>query len=137
MLEGKEKRAIVRRENRAAALRALGCSEELPRQRPALARHVAGIEPVGDARRGLAGPQHGARIEHGDASGILGQALRDRVRLAPGAFVRVTFATGVAANRDSALTLVRKYRDGSVAARAFSMAAMKSISSTGLLLPIL
>ena len=30
-------------------------------------------------------------------------ALRDRVRLAPGAFVRVTFATGVAPNRDVAL----------------------------------
>jgi len=49
-------------------------------------------------------------------------ALRDRVRLAPGAFVRVTFATGVAQNRDEAIALVRKYRDGSVAARAFSMA---------------
>jgi cyclic beta-1,2-glucan synthetase len=49
-------------------------------------------------------------------------ALRDRVRLAPGAFVRVIFATGVAPNRDAALALVRKYRDASVAARAFSMA---------------
>jgi cyclic beta-1,2-glucan synthetase len=49
-------------------------------------------------------------------------ALRDRVRLAPGAFVRVTFATGVARDRDAALTLARKYRDGTVAARAFSMA---------------
>ena len=49
-------------------------------------------------------------------------AIRDRVRLAPGAFVRVTFATGVAPDRASALTLVQKYRDASVAARAFSMA---------------
>ncbi len=49
-------------------------------------------------------------------------ALRDRVRLAPGAFVRVTFATGVAPNREAALALVRKYRDASIAARAFSMA---------------
>jgi cyclic beta-1,2-glucan synthetase len=49
-------------------------------------------------------------------------SLRDRVRLAPGAFVRVTFATGVAADRDAAIGLVRKYRDASVAARAFSMA---------------
>jgi cyclic beta-1,2-glucan synthetase len=49
-------------------------------------------------------------------------ALRDRVRLAPGAFVRVTFATGVAADRETALTLVSKYRDGSAASRAFSMA---------------
>ena len=49
-------------------------------------------------------------------------ALRDRVRLVPGAFVRITFATGVAPNRDTALALVSKYRDGSAASRAFSMA---------------
>jgi cyclic beta-1,2-glucan synthetase len=49
-------------------------------------------------------------------------ALRERVRLAPGAFVRVTFATGVASDRSTALGLLRKYRDGSAAVRAFSMA---------------
>jgi cellobiose phosphorylase len=49
-------------------------------------------------------------------------ALRDRVRLAPGAVVRVTFATGVTADRAAALGLARKYRDGSAASRAFSMA---------------
>ena len=49
-------------------------------------------------------------------------ALRDRVRLVPGAFVRVTFATGIAADRDTARALVSKYRDGSAASRAFSMA---------------
>jgi cyclic beta-1,2-glucan synthetase len=48
--------------------------------------------------------------------------LRDRVRLAPGAFVRVTFATGVAATRDAARALIGKYRDGSATARALSMA---------------
>ena len=50
-------------------------------------------------------------------------AVRERVRLAPGAFVRVTFATGVARDRSTALALVRKYRDASAAARAFSMAS--------------
>jgi cyclic beta-1,2-glucan glucanotransferase len=50
-------------------------------------------------------------------------ALRERVRLAPGAFVRVTFATGVAHDRGTALGLARKYRDASAAARAFSMAS--------------
>src|SRR5204863_2911600 len=50
-------------------------------------------------------------------------AVRERVRLAPGAFVRVTFATGVAHDRPTALGLVRKYRDASAAARAFSMAS--------------
>jgi cyclic beta-1,2-glucan synthetase len=49
-------------------------------------------------------------------------ALRDRVRLVPGAFVRVTFATGIAPDRETARALVSKYRDGSAAARAFSMA---------------
>jgi cyclic beta-1,2-glucan synthetase len=49
-------------------------------------------------------------------------SLRDRVRLAPGAVVRVSFATGVAADRTAALGLARKYRDGSAASRAFSMA---------------
>jgi cyclic beta-1,2-glucan synthetase len=49
-------------------------------------------------------------------------ALRDRVRLIPGAYVRITFATGVAPDRDTALALVSKYRDGSAASRAFSMA---------------
>lgn len=49
-------------------------------------------------------------------------ALRERIRLAPGAVIRVTFATGVASDRAAAITLARKYRDGSAAARAFSMA---------------
>ena len=49
-------------------------------------------------------------------------SLRERVRLAPGAFVRVTFATGVASDRATVLALARKYRDGTAAARAFSMA---------------
>jgi cyclic beta-1,2-glucan synthetase len=49
-------------------------------------------------------------------------ALRERVHLPPGAFVRMTFATGVAADRESVLGLARKYRDGSGAARVFSMA---------------
>ena len=50
-------------------------------------------------------------------------AVRERVRLPPGAFVRVTFATGVTEDRPTALALVRKYRDASAAARAFSMAS--------------
>jgi cyclic beta-1,2-glucan synthetase len=49
-------------------------------------------------------------------------ALRERIRLAPGAIGRMTFATGVASDRSTALALARKYRDGSAAARAFSMA---------------
>ena len=40
-------------------------------------------------------------------------ALRERMRLPPARVVRVTFATGVAADRAAALALARKYRDGS------------------------
>jgi cyclic beta-1,2-glucan synthetase len=50
-------------------------------------------------------------------------AMRERVRLAPGAFVQVTFTTGIAHDRATALALVRKYRDASAASRAFSMAS--------------
>ena len=49
-------------------------------------------------------------------------SLRERVHLAPGAFVRMTFATGVTSDRESALAMARKYRDGSAAARVLSMA---------------
>jgi cyclic beta-1,2-glucan synthetase len=49
-------------------------------------------------------------------------ALRERIRLVPGATIRIAFATGVATDRAAALALARKYRDGSAAARAFSMA---------------
>ena len=49
-------------------------------------------------------------------------ALRERVRMPPGAFVRVTFATGIEHDRETALALMRKYRDGTAAARVLSMA---------------
>ena len=79
-----------------------------------LGRGRSAANPVAVERRALSGTT-GAVLDPI-------AAIRDRVRLAPGAFVRVTFATGVAPNRDVALALVRKYRDGSVAARALSMA---------------
>ena len=67
----------------------------------------------------------GGRALSGTTGAVLDPvaAVRERVRLAPGAFVRVTFATGVAPDRPAALGLVRKYRDASAAARAFSMAS--------------
>ena len=49
-------------------------------------------------------------------------SLRERVHLAPGAFVRMTFSTGVTSDRETALAMARKYRDGSAAARVLSMA---------------
>lgn len=49
-------------------------------------------------------------------------SLRYRVRLPPGAMARVSFATGVATSRESAISLAQKYHDPSAAVRAMSMA---------------
>jgi cyclic beta-1,2-glucan synthetase len=49
-------------------------------------------------------------------------SLRQRIRLAPGAFVRLSFATGMAMSRESALAMAHKYHDPSAAARTFSLA---------------
>src|SRR5262249_4377440 len=49
-------------------------------------------------------------------------SLRRRVRLAPGATVRVTFTTLVAPSRETALALADKYRDPAAFERAAAMA---------------
>ena len=49
-------------------------------------------------------------------------SLRQRIFLAPGGFVRLSFATGVAVSRDGALAMANKYHDPSAAARTFSLA---------------
>ncbi|HJQ65392.1 MAG TPA: protein ndvB, partial [Gemmatimonadales bacterium] len=49
-------------------------------------------------------------------------SLRQRIRLAPGGFVRLSFATGMADSRDGALAIAHKYRDPNAAARTFALA---------------
>ena len=49
-------------------------------------------------------------------------SLRQRIRLVPGASARLCFATGIAADRETAEALARKYRDPSAASRTFSLA---------------
>jgi cyclic beta-1,2-glucan synthetase len=49
-------------------------------------------------------------------------SLRQRVRLAPGAVVRLAFATGVAGSRETALALAQRYHDPAAAARTFALA---------------
>jgi cyclic beta-1,2-glucan glucanotransferase len=49
-------------------------------------------------------------------------SLRHRVRLAPGGFVRLSFATGVAREREAALGLAQKYHDPNAASRTFALA---------------
>lgn len=50
-------------------------------------------------------------------------SLRQRVRVAPGAAVRLCFATGMAAERETAEALARKYHHSSATARTFRLAA--------------
>src|SRR5690606_28428915 len=49
-------------------------------------------------------------------------SLRQRLRIEPGGFARVSFATGAAETRDAALALARRYRDRGASARAAATA---------------
>src|SRR4029079_6514033 len=49
-------------------------------------------------------------------------SLRQRIRLAPGGFVRLSFSTGRAHSSDTALALAQKYHDPSAGARTFALA---------------
>ncbi len=49
-------------------------------------------------------------------------SLRQRIRLGPGGFVRMSFATGMATSREGALALANKYHNPSAAARTFALA---------------
>jgi cellobiose phosphorylase len=50
-------------------------------------------------------------------------SLRQRIRLAPGGFARVAFATGIARDREAAIALCMKYADPTSAPRTFALAA--------------
>jgi cyclic beta-1,2-glucan synthetase len=49
-------------------------------------------------------------------------SLRQRIRLVPGASVRLAFTTGVASDRQTAEALAQKYRNPSAASRTFALA---------------
>jgi cyclic beta-1,2-glucan glucanotransferase len=49
-------------------------------------------------------------------------SLRQRIRLVPGASVRLSFATGIASDRETAQALALKYRHPSAAPRTFALA---------------
>jgi cyclic beta-1,2-glucan synthetase len=49
-------------------------------------------------------------------------SLRLRIRLAPGAFIRFTFSTGMAADRTAATALAQRYHDPASTARALALA---------------
>ena len=56
-------------------------------------------------------------------------SLRQRVRLAPGGFVRLSFATGIASSQETAIALARKYCEPSASARTFALAATHAQST--------
>ena len=49
-------------------------------------------------------------------------SLRQRIRVLPGGSVRLSFTTGMASDRETAIALARKYREPSAAARTFALA---------------
>jgi cyclic beta-1,2-glucan synthetase len=49
-------------------------------------------------------------------------SLRQRIRVSPGGSVRISFATGMAGDRETAAALARKYREASAATRTFALA---------------
>ncbi len=56
-------------------------------------------------------------------------SLRQRVRLAPGGFARLAFATGTASNQETAIALAHKYREPSMSARMFALASTRGQST--------
>jgi cyclic beta-1,2-glucan synthetase len=74
------------------------------------------------------GPDDAQALDGRSLSGTTGfvldpvVSLRQRIRLAPGGFTRLSFATGVASSRETALALAQRYHEPSAAARTFALA---------------
>jgi cyclic beta-1,2-glucan synthetase len=81
------------------------------------------------------GPEDPVALDGRALSGTTGAvldpivSLRQRIRLAPGGFVRLSFATGMASSRDGALAIAHKYHDPSAAARTFALAFTQAQST--------
>ena len=75
------------------------------------------------------GPEDPIALDGRALSGTVGAtldpilSLRQRIRLAPGGFARLAFATGMASDRDAAIALCMKYADPTSAPRTFALAA--------------
>jgi cyclic beta-1,2-glucan synthetase len=82
--------------------------------------------------RGLENPQ---ALDGRSLSGTTGSvldpvvSLRQRIRLAPGGSVRMSFATGMASSRETALALAQRFHEPSAAARTFALAYAHAQSS--------
>ena len=83
------------------------------------------------------GPEDPQALDGRSLSGTTGAvldpivSLRQRIRLAPGGFVRLSFSTGMAQSRETALALAQKYHDPSAVARTFALAFGHAQSGLG------
>jgi cyclic beta-1,2-glucan synthetase len=74
------------------------------------------------------GPEDPLALDGRPLSGTTGAtldpilSLRQRIRLAPGGFARIAFATGMVADREAAIALCMKYADPTSAPRTFALA---------------
>ncbi len=74
------------------------------------------------------GPENPQALDGRSLSGTTGfvldpiVSLRQRIRLAPGGFIKLSFATGMASSRETALALAQRYHEPSAAARTFALA---------------
>jgi len=110
-----------------------------PRDQPAWAFHAMSLDgrPQGpvewetDRARFLGRGRHPGDPQALDGRALSGTtgivldpivSLRQRIRLPPGVAVRLSFATGVAADRDTAVALARKYHEPTAAGRTFALA---------------
>jgi cyclic beta-1,2-glucan synthetase len=116
-----------------------------PDEPPAWAVHVLSLEgrPQGpvewetDRARFLGrgrGPDNPRALDGRSLSGTTGfvvdpiVSLRQRIRLAPGGYMRLSVATGMAASRETALALAQRYHEPNAAARTFALALAHSQS---------
>src|SRR4029077_18170300 len=83
------------------------------------------------------GPEDPQSMDGRSLSGTTGAVLdamaglRQRIRLAPGGFVRLSFSTGMASSREMALALAQKYHDPGAVARTFALAFVHAQSGLG------
>ncbi len=74
------------------------------------------------------GPENPQALDGRTLSGTTGfvldpvVSLRQRIRLAPGGFIRLSLATGMAPSRETAVALAQRYHEPSAAARTFALA---------------
>ncbi len=118
---------LARRRRRADTDPTLIAYHVLSTDRPARAQ----VEYETDRQRFLGrgrGPDDPQALDGRALSGTAGAvldpslSLRTRVRLAPGAFARLTFTTGVSSNETEARALARKYNEPGIASRTFALA---------------